>query len=268
MAKPKASEKLGDCDTPALTPVSTYGIDYLSSTFKTSTPAAARAAVAAALAAIKIADTVGDQKDRNGFVGADIAGARGFAGTRGELALIDLPGKALEAIRLRGLKDADVLAALALWRASRIDISVDCTNPKITPSLVAQEWHAGRVTCRAGEIRELKQTRSDGRFSHTVYIGSAASMRMMRVYDKRMQMEFVHKVNTERPWTRFELQHRHKEADAACAVMRRDGVAAGLALMNGWITFHDPRVRATREHRKPPAAWWLEVVGAKKARSG
>lgn len=259
--------KLGASDTPALTPASTYGIDYLTLSLQTSSPQAANAQLCAILDAMRAHDSIGDVRDRNGYAGHEILGARGYAGTRREWACLDLPGQAIEALRLRGIDDAELLKLAAPWRASRVDFSVDTINPEINPELVSRTWHAGHVTCRAGEIRELKQTRADGKYSHTVYIGSSKSMRMLRVYDKRTQMEFVHRVTSERPWTRFELQHRHQEADAAVKIMAERGPAAGLSLMNGWITFHDPRARATRLLRRPQAAWWTEIVETKKVRS-
>lgn len=276
MAKQKS--KGGACDTPLVTSVchsasqksqlspSGYGIDYLSATIKTHSASDARDAIRAALKALKAIDTIGDEKQRHAFVGHDILGARGFCGLQKNTAFMELTGQGLAALRVMGNDDAKICATFKAWRASRLDFTVDSHSPKITPALVAREWHKGRATCRAEDIREITQKRADGRFSHTVYIGSNTSTRMLRVYDKKTQMEFVHLKKTDGTWTRFELQHRHEAADKALQVLNATGIQAGLQLINGWITFRDPKSRAKEVCRQKTAPWWMEIVGAKKQR--
>lgn len=268
--------KGGACDTP---PVASdlhsegkkcqlrtgFGIDYLSATIKVHSYAEAREAIRALLKTLKITDTVGDEKQRHGFQGFDLLGARAYAGIMKSTAFVELTGQGLAALRVRGFDDQTICNAFASWRASRLDFSVDTNNPTITPKKVADEWHKGRATCRADDIREITQKRADGRASHTVYIGSNQSTRMLRVYDKATQMEFVHLKKVNGTWTRFELQHRHEAAAKALKFIIENGIKTGLQLINGWITFRDPKSRARETCRQKTAPWWLEIVGAKKA---
>lgn len=270
---------LGTCDTPALTQATpmksqkvTYkqqhGVDYLTATIKKRNFEAAKAALQALLLALHIEKTCGEEQKRHGYVGCTILHAHGFAGVQGGRAMIELPGRAIDTLRARGFDDFRIVKAMAgktPWRASRIDFCVDTRNPEITPAQVEKHWNSEHVTCKAGNIRVTKETRPDGRQSHTVYIGSNASMRMLRIYDKATQMEFVHGIKGEPSWTRFELQCRHEVADATLTYLQDHGVEAGKQLMNGWIRFLDPKSRATREENRKTAQWWLEIVGVKKA---
>lgn len=260
----------GSCDTPLVTLPLSYGIDYLTCTHKSSSNQSAKKEIQDVLKRLAIVKTIGESKERNGFAGFDILGARGFAGTRGDEAMIEVQGQGIEVLRKYKISDDEFLHHFdhKIWRASRVDFSMDTRNEEITPALVAKAWHHGHATCRADNIREIKETRPDGRFSHTVYIGSQSSQRMLRVYDKRTQLEFVMKVEPGAPpWTRFELQNRHAAAIAAVQHMQRNGVQSGRALLNGWITFTDPKSRIAEVCRRPAAPWWTEIVGGKKALS-
>ncbi len=265
--------KGGACDTPPVTSVghrespkpSGYGIDYLSATIKTHSYREAHEAIKSVLNALNSTETIGDERLRHAFAGFDILGARGYVGIQKSTAFIEITGQGLAALRLRENDDKKICATLAKWRASRLDYAVDTQNPVITPERVSREWHKGRATCRAEDIREITQQRADGVSSHTVYIGSNQSTRMLRVYDKRTQMEFVHLKKLDGSWTRFELQHRHEAAAKALRFLNENGIEAGLQLLNGWITFRDPKSRAKEKCRQKTAPWWLEIVGAKKA---
>lgn len=264
----------GACDTRAVTPHlpmktknANYGIDYLTVTIRESNCNKLRTRLHSTLKNLRTG-AYGDPIQRHGFHGFQICASTGFAGIRDNMAMIELPGQAIEIIRRQGFDDNALLQQCKTWHATRADMTIDTTNQKVTPALVARAWHSGNVTCRADDIREMSQTRADGRKSHTVYIGSASSTRMLRVYDKSTQMEFVHGKKIEGTWTRFELQHRHEAATKLIDYLTVHGVEAGLAMINGWISFHDPKSKSKRVERRTLAPWWSELVGKKKIHSG
>lgn len=278
MQKPKL-EKLVCCDTPVVTSKLHSGVDFLTFTLKESEKHSPKEELSKALRALKIITTLGDARRRQQFAGYDLLGARGFCGVglvqRGpstktrpiHAAMIDLPGQALDALRHRGMDDTAILQVFKDWHTSRLDFAIDTTDPEITPAKMIAEWRAGHATCKATSCRELKEKRADGRESHTFYAGSPSSQRMLRVYDKATQMDFVHLKKISGTWTRTELQMRAEAADAAKHWLLAHGIDAGRQLVNGWITFRDPKSRVRDVCRRPIAPWWIKVVGGKKARS-
>jgi hypothetical protein len=264
----------GACNTPAVRatekrrkkPVligkNAAGIDFLSATKKCRTLRAAHAELRACLIALKTMKAIGSERTIQGYIGAEICAGYGFIGRKNEELFLNLPGQAVEWIRRQGIADQQLCQLLASWRASRADLAIDTRSPDISPIKLWDYYRAGAVTCRADEnsIRKLTSLDSEGHEIDTVYIGSTASTRMLRAYDKRGEREAKTGEKDTQPWTRCELQHRHAAADECIHAIARDGLDAAPRLINGWITFRE--LKGRKEVKKRPAArWWKKLVG-------
>ncbi len=188
--------------------------------------------------------------------------------------LVVLPGQALEFIReTLKLKIPDVLRSFIVlgWHPTRIDVSIDTTNPKLNPQFL-YDWlcvpgavatHARGKNDVSGATKIGKARDKNGR-GMTVYIGSRQSPRFMRVYDK--SAEVFEKTGKIIPHTtRFELEIKGESAVIIGKVLAREGEAAIGAIMNGWITFKTRKGRK-QAYKRGPARWWAALEGRDKIR--
>lgn len=121
-------------------------------------------------------------------------------------------GRALRSLAEGGIEAVQMLA----WsikqggKITRIDLAIDVFDTPIDPMALAQ---CDRMKDAPGNARKWDFVKGhDG--GCTAYIGSRKSERFLRIYDKAAQMK-----QTERPWTRFELEFKGDSAKAAAFQM-------------------------------------------------
>lgn len=183
-------------------------------------------------------------------------------------------GSALQKTRDGGISDV-VLARRILAQGAkmtRIDVTIDLFGCRMTPNTVKLAYLAGRLKTRAKAANEDKGIGQDG---HTVYIGSPASDRRLRVYDKNAELH----LENERRWTRLELQNRKRWARAtanALADAQNSLQVASAALSNfmEWdnveynraLALDGPTIQPERVREHDTLSWLTDQVAPAFAR--
>lgn len=213
-----------------------------------------------------------------GSTGTPCPGAHGYSGydlaiygsllIRKDDLLITLPGQALASLR-QTVTDKEICLFFTRhgpWRASRLDLAIDCYDEDVTPQLCHLHWLAGHVTSRAEVARLYNPALPKGQHTapggFTWYAGRPASTRYCRVYDKAAECVAKGIVPPQRHISRFELQHRGDAAAKAFQLFAEQGPALIPKLFAQWIQFRDPDRSEIKKCSVSP--WWLQIVGTEK----
>jgi hypothetical protein len=154
-----------------------------------------------------------------------------------------LPGEVCEVL---GVVDLVALASLAdLEPSSRIDLAWDIAGLPVAQ--VAGSWHGGDVVTRAHRDSWQDHQNAEGR---TFYMGSRASGRMARVYDRRGP-------------TRLEMEWKGERAvllwRRLLAVAEDGWSAEAMSELRAFVDFRD-RSSGVRPDFCPLLPWWDEVT--------
>lgn len=166
---------------------------------------------------------------------------------------LDLPQAALDGLGTAGAVELLRQLLQLGGRISRLDIWFDDRARHVEPLEVSKAFRAGNVLTRAREARYADDTRR----GVITYIGSRASGRVLRVYDKAAQSR------TPGRGIRWELEAHGRQADALAAHLVASGLtsAAAVSAMRGFVDFVD---RGGRRNgvRAPLLPWWRDIVGS------
>jgi hypothetical protein len=208
---------------------------------------------------------------QSGYAGFDLAGY-GSVLQRGTDLLVILPGQAMQFLRnAKGFSDVWLLNWFLSkgFRCTRIDTAIDTPDPEVRPQLAMRHWDAGAVTCTADSARPWEPTRKKGlpppAGGWTFYIGSPASSRFMRIYDKAAEHSAKNGKTHLKHLTRFELQSRAEAADALARKIAREGLNAIRQVISGWIDFKKIDHHNKEKHKRGSADWWRRIVTDDKA---
>jgi hypothetical protein len=135
---------------------------------------------------------------------------------------VQLLGDELQAARAEGVDESDLLAyALGLGATiTRLDFAVDYHGLS-SPVELNEAWESGLVkaTTKRHEFRYSGVwVNGECQKAYTMYIGSEASQRWLRCYDKAAES------NGPGPWTRIELVTRHEYATRLAQAMLNEGI--------------------------------------------
>ena len=250
------------CNTGVVVSSITYGIDWFTLTRSETSAKAASEALASTLQNLKIECAKSERQE--GFHGFKIGNGHGFAGIRGNEALLTLPGAVVESIRARGLTDDAILFAVKDWKATRLDFAIDTRNAAITPKKILRYLDSKLVTRKAQKYGAYTEKCKNGHELTTVYVGAKSSNCRLCVYDKAAELEFNRGEKVNGSLTRFEMRYRHEAAEIARKFLTKYGVAAGRAALNHWISFRSTSGPKNIARRKA-VWWWTELVSSKKA---
>jgi len=135
---------------------------------------------------------------------------------------------------------------------TRIDLAGDDYSKVVSPKGVAVRCEKGQLVSHCHNISRIYDVM--GKQQDGVYIGSPASVRRLRVYDKNKQSK------GEIDSIRWELQLRDEAADrAAELVLNRNLPEAYLATLVGLAGFR--KVSGDNVSRRPRAPWFKKLVG-------
>lgn len=134
--------------------------------------------------------------------------------------MVEMTGKQLSAYR----KDGHSIAHLFKWalamgaRFTRIDFAVDLFDTGGNPLDVKECFHTSQLETTAKSVSVVEKTRRNKSLGATVYIGSRASERLVRVYDKGKQTK------TKLDWIRVEIEVKGKRAMQFGELIDREGL--------------------------------------------
>lgn len=150
--------------------------------------------------------------------------------------MVEMTGKQLSAYRKDGHSIPELLKwAIALeGQFTRIDFAVDLFDSEGDPMDLYHCFHTSQVDTIAKSISVVEKTRKKATMGATVYIGSRASERMVRVYDKGKQAK------TRLDWIRVEIEVKGKRAQQFGELLHEHGVTeAGLSCLADVIAWTD-----------------------------
>jgi len=133
---------------------------------------------------------------------------------------IQLPGQALSAL---GWKKALQICRELVGSVTRIDIACDCKGQSDATDIY------GALIAKTAVTRAQKYALMVGNTGKTVYVGSRASERFLRVYDKAAQ------TGTAGNWTRIELECKGDRAKWIAAYVLDEGERAIGALIADFV---------------------------------
>jgi hypothetical protein len=127
--------------------------------------------------------------------------------------LVVLSGQDKAAIRRAGATDQWLTAWINKMdhRVTRLDVALDLHNWDAKPSEVYQWWQDGTLETpaqRVAEYHDLRKVGDELIDSSTVYIGSSASLRQIRIYNKAAEQ------GVDGDWIRIEMILRGDQARA------------------------------------------------------
>lgn len=184
-------------------------------------------------------------------------------GIRGDMGVhVDLTGKCLRLIEMQPDFEgwpawlSKLIEAGA--RFARLDIALDDRERVKTPRecrdlLIAK--HAA-TSASLDTIRE-SCTWKKGIPAGTVYVGSAQSERMMRIYDKTIERDGFEA-------TRYELVARDRQADAIAKELAAKGMELMAGFVRGFLEFKDETHLVKNSTERRCAQWWADIVGQAK----
>lgn len=136
---------------------------------------------------------------------------------------------------------------------TRLDFAVDVFD-LVDPQDIERAWLSGRVKCPSKRAKPIPEYDQNGELlGYTFYIGSRASERLLRVYDK------AKREGLPGTWVRIELETKGLQAVALAKSMLIDGVSpAGLATLREFIEIEG--VKWFTDALAGPDVPWLEPI--------
>ena len=173
-----------------------------------------------------------------------------------------LPGKACQLAGPNFLKGFFVYALSTGAKFPRIDTAIDDWHKRIDPDRFLRECKGPDKVTHVKEARRMSTESLRGHSDDagkTVYLGSAKSDRMLRVYDKDIES------NGQIPAYRMELQERKKFADrAAMDLAYGEWPKVIPSRLVGFIEFKD-HASAAHVDERTRCQWFEELMdGARK----
>lgn len=137
--------------------------------------------------------------------------------------LVTFSGSGLSEWRARGGDDLSLLKSVlagATVRITRLDFAIDILNTEIQPEDIYNAYNERRCVSPAKTATFVESKTAGARDGKTVYVGSRASGRVVRIYDKAAEQGEV-----EGNWLRIELEAKAPMASAIAEAMVRHGIA-------------------------------------------
>lgn len=150
--------------------------------------------------------------------------------------MVEMTGKQLANFREYG----GSIAKLFVWakthgaKFTRVDYAVDLFDTGGCPNDVLECYHTGQVETIAKSVSIVERTRKNETLGATVYLGSRASERLIRVYDKGKQ------VKTNLDWIRVEIEVKGKRAMQFGELIEKEGLdTAGKSYIADVVEWSD-----------------------------
>lgn len=201
-------------------------------------------------------------------------GRVGFNPERADMGVhVDLPGRALDVLRMRAGFRTDLALLSALlglgMKVSRVDFAADDVSGVIDLDVIAAAVDAKHFTSRWRKARAEQDYASVGGewvSGRVIRFGSRTSRAYLRMYDKRFeQLGKGHEVFVDH-WVRVELELKGERAQEACyRVVAEDGLDWLGGLLRWYLDFKVPGVDKNVS-RWAVCGWWLVFCGSIRTR--
>jgi phage replication initiation protein len=151
---------------------------------------------------------------------------------------------------------------------TRIDVALDDREASVAVETVRLAVEAGQVVSRSKQFKVIQASnhREGVRTGETLYFGSRESQSMLRVYDKRLELQAKGREDAASYGVRWELEFKQDRAQA-CAKALPDARSRRLAGLLGWraaflcrFPGDDARGGILREVSGAVGGWWKALT--------
>jgi DNA relaxase NicK len=177
--------------------------------------------------------------------------------------------------------DETKLKSILTWifaqkgHVTRTDMAMDDREATVPIEMVRQAVEAGQVVSRSKQFKVLQSSnhRDGVRTGDTLYFGSRASQTMLRVYDKRLELQRQGREDAESYGVRWELEFKQERAQACAKALltldAEDWRAFLVGVLRSYVDFRETTREAEsyEKYRAPLLAWWEALTeGFKRCR--
>ena len=158
---------------------------------------------------------------------------------------------------------------------TRTDMAMDDREATVPIETVKQAVEAGQIVSRSKQFKVLQSSnhREGARTGDTLYFGSRASQTMLRVYDKRLELQRQGREDAESYGIRWELEFKQERAQACAKALltldSEDWRAFLVGVLRSYVDFRETTREAEsyEKYRAPLLAWWEALTeGFKRCR--
>lgn len=158
---------------------------------------------------------------------------------------------------------------------TRIDVALDDRQATVAIETVRQAVEAGQAVSRSKQFKVIQASnhREGVRTGDTLYFGSRESQTMLRVYDKRLELQSRGREDAETFGVRWELEFKQDRAQACAKALltldSEDWRAFLVGVLRSYVDFRET-TREAESYEKYRAAllpWWEALTeGFKRCR--
>lgn len=158
---------------------------------------------------------------------------------------------------------------------TRMDVALDDRQASVSVEQVHKAFEAGQAVTRSQKFQVLKTSSNTdgGSRGETLYFGSRQSQTMLRVYDKRLEMEQKKRDDAKDYGVRWELEFKEDRAQACAKALLNlppdDWREFLVGLLRSYVDFRETTREAEpyEKYRAPLLTWWAQLTeGFKKCR--
>jgi DNA relaxase NicK len=158
---------------------------------------------------------------------------------------------------------------------TRLDCALDDRASTVPLATIKHAIEAGQCVTRADRLQVITSSsiHKGTAQGETLYVGSPQSQTLLRIYDKRAEMQMKGREDWESYGIRWELQHKQDRAQVCGQVLayleETDWLEFIIGVLRSYVDFrHTDREEADEDrYRAPLLGWWQELTdGFRKAR--
>lgn len=156
-----------------------------------------------------------------------------------------------------------------------MDCALDDREILVPLSTIREAVQAGQCITRADRLRTVASESIHKGTNHgaTLYLGSPQSQTMLRIYEKRLELQTKGREDSQHYGVRWELEFKKERAQACATVLQMleesDWREYVVGLLRGYVDFRDTSRNDDDEdrYRAPLLPWWETLTeGFKKGR--
>jgi DNA relaxase NicK len=158
---------------------------------------------------------------------------------------------------------------------TRMDVALDDRKGQVSIAQVKQAVDAGQAVTRSQKFQVLagSSLRDGSSTGDTLYFGSRQSQTMLRVYNKRLEMEQKHREDAHDYGVRWELEFKEDRAQACAKALLtlapEDWREFLVGVLRSYVDFRETTRDAEpwEKYRAPLVEWWGRLTeGFKRCR--
>lgn len=151
---------------------------------------------------------------------------------------------------------------------TRLDCALDDRKPLVPITVIKEAYNAGKAVTRARRFKlvSAENTVDGASLGETLYFGSPTSLTLLRVYDKRLELQRKGRENWSDYGTRWELElkkdHAHQIAFNLTCLDETEWLALVISRLRAYIDFRET-LRSEEDSarcRAPLLDWWQELT--------